>query len=105
MQEIKPNRQKQRDAERNLETAAEHQGASVVKWALKFENGEMHRYTAAQIRAKFGVTHVQAGMQIHHETRGRATVLTNFDELLEKHDEPDMVGQLGDLVKEVRRAY
>ena len=64
-------------------------------WAVKFENGEMHRfdlppshlrgtdayvlgrYNIEQLRDKFGVEHVQNGMKITHRTRGHGTVMTD----------------------------
>ena len=48
------------------------------RWAVRFENGEMHRYTAEQMRAKFGVDNVHAGMSVEHATRGRAVVVIGF---------------------------
>ena len=51
----------------------------MVKWALKFEaTGEMHQYTLEQMREKFGVEQVRPGMEVCHNTQGRATVVTAF---------------------------
>ena len=50
------------------------------KWAVKFDSGEMHRYTIEQIQEKFGVDEVQVGMELNHKTRGRATIMVSFTE-------------------------
>ena len=46
----------------------------AVKWTVKFENGEIHRYTEAQLTEKFGVSKVAVGMLVQHETHGTGTV-------------------------------
>ena len=49
----------------------------IVKWAVTFEaTGEMHRYTIQQMREKFGVEQVRPGMEVCHNRRGKATVMT-----------------------------
>ena len=49
-------------------------------WAIKFDSGEMHRYTTEQIQDKFGVDEVQAGMELNHKTRGHAMIVSGFIE-------------------------
>lgn len=50
----------------------------ATKWAVQFDNGELHRYSAKQLLDKFGVDEVRVGMKIDHKTRGRATVMMSF---------------------------
>ena len=52
-----------------------------VKWAVKFEaTGELHRYTVEQMREKFGVEQARPGMEVCHNTRGKATIMTAFND-------------------------
>ena len=38
----------------------------ATMWAVKFENGEICKYTIKQMHNKFGVEKVQAGMDVKH---------------------------------------
>ena len=69
-----------------------------VQWAVKFENGELHRhsgwvlslrkdngptgelhrYDSRQLRDKFGVEQVSVGQELLHKVRGRGIVMTEF---------------------------
>ena len=69
-----------RDAKMRLEKAHDEEVRPRLKWAIKFDSGEMHRYTTEQIVDKFGVGEVQAGMELNHKTRGRAIVVMSFAE-------------------------
>ena len=69
-----------RDSDVLLEKANDGEAQPRLKWAIKFDSGEMHRYTTAQIQDKFGVDEVQAGMELNHKTRGHAMVVMSFAE-------------------------
>ena len=69
-----------RDSKVLLEKPDEKEVQPRLKWAIKFDSGEMHRYTTAQIQDKFGVDEVQAGMELNHKTRGHAIVVMSFAE-------------------------
>ena len=69
-----------RDSKVLLEKASTGEVRSRLKLAIKFDSGEMHRYTTEQIMDKFGVDQVQAGMELNHKTRGRAAVVMSFAE-------------------------
>ena len=45
-----------------------------TKWAVHFENGEVHTYTKAQLSSKFGVSKITPGASVQHKTRGTGTV-------------------------------
>ena len=50
-----------------------------LRWAVKFDTGELHRYTIEQIKEKFGVDEVQVGMELNHKTRGFATIMASVE--------------------------
>ena len=52
-------------------------------WAVKFDNGELHRYNTEQMRAKFGVEHVSFGTEVTHAAHGHGTVLEEIMPALE----------------------
>ena len=53
--------------------------SSDISWVIKFENGAVHRYTSEQVRHKFGIEDIQAGMKVFHKARGeRGTVVISF---------------------------
>ena len=78
----------------------------VKKWAIQFENGEVHKYTAKQMKKKFGIGEPETGMKIKHRKRGRGTVLLAI-EVVEgdnefEEDEFDSMSRKG-LLARIRR--
>ena len=61
-----------------------------MKWAVRFENGQLHRYSAEQMREKFGVDNASFGMKVTHATRGCGTV---FEETVPTLDDDMQVEQ------------
>ena len=48
------------------------------RWIVRFDTNEPHRYTEEQVREKFGVDEVAAGMSVQHPVRGHGTVVDAF---------------------------
>jgi hypothetical protein len=67
-----------RHAERGagtLEEGPPPDDESHKRWLVRFHANEVHRYSEAQVREKFGVVQPQHGMRVHHAVRGEGTLL------------------------------
>ena len=47
--------------------------AVSTRWAVHFDNGEVHTYTKTQLKEKFGIAEVTLGMPVQHKVRGPGT--------------------------------
>ena len=60
---------------RSQRQRGETEKGSTKPWAVVYRSGERHRYTSKQMREKFGLTEIHAGMSVNHHHRGRGTVI------------------------------
>jgi Ca2+-binding EF-hand superfamily protein len=69
-----------------------------IQWAVKFRNGEMHRYTAEQMLEKFGEKEedIREGKAVQHKLKGHGTVLTSFNQHMEMSEDKEKLDNATD---------
>ena len=75
------------------------------RWAVKFANGEKHKYTKAQFWQKFGVDEIFSGMSVQHEHHGVGTVESSCHDELQPKTVIELQGLLLAVSRDISRAY